>query len=675
MATRIYEIAKKYDKSSKDIIALLKNHGFEYQSHMAVLGPKELTIIERVMRGVEKKTKKTEHTPSKKIKQEKDTFRDESPKQNIAYAQNIIKESSKKDSVIVSAPEAKAVEIIVRPMTVHKLSEVLNKPISDILMTLLRWGIMSAKNEVLEADTVHRLAEQYGAIVIKPTVIEKEFSAPKVEQQQNESLVERLPVIVVLGHVDHGKTTLLDFIRKTRVAEKEKGGITQHIGAYEVSTLKGNLIFIDTPGHEAFTKIRHRGSRVADLAILVIAGDDGMMPQTIEAIKHIKAAQLPVVVAINKMDKADPARLDIIKRQLAQQDLLPEDWGGQIVCVPISAKTGLGVDNLLEMVALQAQLLELRANAHDLGKAYVLESKIDKGRGAIATIIGYYGTIKIGDYFICGKVTGHITSLINSYGILLSHVGPSIPVSVAGFDALAEVGDYFAVVSKEEYRQARARNQNIATATTQRAGQADAVNIIIKTDTNSSREALLESIEKIARTSPVGIHIVLSGVGLVNESDVELAYNTGAHIIVFNIKPETKAMLLAQQRGVSISQFSVIYTLLEYLTAYVESKRVQEMVSKKIGEAEVLRVFDIKGVGTIAGCRVTEGKFSKDGSVAVWREGYKIGSGKIASLQREKRTVKEVAAGFECGFMIEGFTDFIVGDRVECFIQVPATPR
>jgi translation initiation factor IF-2 len=682
MATRIYEIAKEHNKSSKDIIALLREHGFEHQSHMAVLGQKELTIIERAMRGVEKKTKKTVHTPVKqtKTKQEKSGFSPEVrvPDMRHTEQRSEIKEIPKKESLptqeVREDAAAKQIEIIAQSMAVSSAAEVLHKPVSDVLMTLLRWGIMSAKNQVIDAAIITRLAEHYGATAIRPHSVERVVHVP-THTVNTEKLTERLPVVVVLGHVDHGKTTLLDFIRKTRVAGKEKGGITQHIGAYEVSTSKGNLIFIDTPGHEAFAKIRHRGSRVADLAILVVAADDGIMPQTIEAIKHIKAAQLPVVVAMNKIDKADPARLDVIKRQLAQQDLLPEDWGGQIVCVPVSAKTGQGIDTLLEMVALQTQLLELKAEQNCPGKAHVLESRIDKGRGAVATVLGYHGTIKVGDYFTCGNATGHVTSLLNTYGASVLFVGPSIPVVVAGFDTLAEVGDYFTVVSKDEYRAARSSHDHVAGSAMQRGAQANAINILVKTDTDSSREALIESIEKIARKSPVGIHIILSAVGLVNESDVELAYNTGATIIVFHTKAEAKAIALAQQRGVSISQFSIIYKLLEYLEAYTESKRIQEMVSKKIGEAEVLRVFEIKGVGTIAGCSVNEGKFTKDGSVVVWRDGYKIGSGKIVSLQREKRTVKEVAAGFECGFMAEGLTDFIPGDRVECFIQVPATPK
>jgi translation initiation factor IF-2 len=671
MVTRIYEVAKKHNKSSKEIIALLREKGFEHQSHMTVLGQEELTIIERSLRGAEKKPKKSVHAPVKQTKQEKKPFhgsrgQDAAPEQRnrtirpepVRNQKPEIQESSKPD-----------INVVARPMTVGQAAEAFDKPVSDVLITLLRWGVMSAKNQVIEADMVVRLAEHYLIPIVQPKAAVGPV-APHINVNQ-EKLIERLPVIVVLGHVDHGKTTFLDFVRKTRIAEREKGGITQHIGAYVATTSQGNLVFIDTPGHEAFTKIRQRGARVADLAILVVAADDGIMPQTIEAIKHIKAANLPVVVAINKMDKADPVRLDVIKRQLAQQDLLPEDWGGQVVCVPISAKTGLGIDKLLEMVALQTQLLELRAEPDCPGKGYVLESKLDKGRGFVATILGKHGKIVVGDYFICGKVTGHVTSLLDFAGISVAQAGPSIPVQVAGFDALAEVGDYFSVVTKEEYRLARASHERVIGTAIQRGTQIDTINLIIKTDTNSSREALIDAIEKLASKAPVGIHVVSSSVGYVNESDVELAYNTSSRIIVLHTKVETKATALAQQRSVPLAQFSIIYKLLEYLEAFAESKRVQEMTSKKIGEAEVLRVFEIKGVGVIAGCRITDGKFIRDSSVVVWRDGYRIGSGKIVSLQREKRMVKEVNTGFECGFVADGLTDFVPGDRVECFTQVP----
>lgn len=627
------------------------------------------------MKKTQKKTTRivksdTKKTPSNKAKTVSDRASD--------FKENRIATPQKQ----VTAPDASAITIVAEPMLVGDFAEKMHIPTSDIILVLLRWGILSAKNQRIEKDIIVRLANHYGATIAEPQKVSTPdtalgFSGEHIVQEN--ALTSRLPVVVVLGHVDHGKTSLLDYIRKTRVADKEKGGITQHIGAYEAVTDHGNVIFIDTPGHEAFSKIRQRGAQVADIAILVIAGDDGMMPQTVEAIKHIKNAKIPVVVAVNKADKIDPSRIDIVKRQLAQQDLLPEDWGGQVVVVPISAKTGQGIDTLLEMVVLQAQLLELRAEVNTPYKGYVLESKMEKGRGAVATVLGKHGTLRIGDYFSCGDTTGKVTSLVRSSGQATQVAGPSVPVLVAGFDGQAQVGDYFKVVEKEEWRQVKAATVTPlsmgAASANQRPSQDDTILLLVKVDTNSSREALLDAIEKVARNSPVGISVVASSIGFITESDVELAYTTGAYIIGLHTKAESKALYLAQQRNVSIKLFDIIYKLLEYLEQYAESKRTQEYVSQKSGEAVVLKVFDIKNVGVIAGCRITDGKFTKDGSVVVWRGRYKIGEGKITSLQREKRTVKEVMVGFECGIGVEGVIDFLPDDRIECFIQIPVSPK
>ena len=571
--------------------------------------------------------------------------------------------------------------IIAEPMLASDFAEKVNLPSSEVILTLLRWGILSAKNQRIEKDIIVRLAHHYGATVVEPQkkssdVVLGVFGEHTIQEH---ALMSRLPVVVVLGHVDHGKTSLLDYIRKTRIAEKEKGGITQHIGAYEAVTNHGNVIFIDTPGHEAFSKIRQRGTQVADIAILVIAGDDGVMPQTIEAIKFIKSAKIPVVVAVNKSDKIDPSRIDIVKRQLAQQDLLPEDWGGHIVVVPISAKTGSGIDTLLEMVVLQTQLLELRAEQNTPYKGYILESKMEKGRGAVSTVLGKHGTLKIGDYFVCGNTTGKVTALIGSSGESLLSAGPSLPVLIAGFDGQAQVGDYFKVVDKEEWRKAKANvTASISMGMSSSSNQSsieDTILLLVKVDTNSSKEALLDAIEQVARKAPVKISVIASSLGFITESDIELAHATGAHIIGLHTKAESKALYLAQQRSVPIHLFDIIYKLLEYLQQYAESKRVQEYVAEKSGEAIVLKIFDIKNVGVVVGCRITDGKFTKDGSVVVWRGRYKIGEGKITSLQREKRSVKEVLVGFECGISVENMIDFLPDDRIECFVQVPTKTK
>lgn len=684
---RVYELAKKLGISSKELMAFLEKEKIEASSHMALLSDEDASRIElqlskqtkETVKNIEQKSTRSPHTNGRTVAK-KDNNRsnragakDNKPLYN-KQVKSVVLESK---NLVDTAPK----ELVLESMLVGEFAERVGVPSSDVILTLLRAGIMSAKGQRIEKDVVSKLATHYGVKLIDApkAVSESALNENTDYAVQEIALRPRLPVVVVLGHVDHGKTSLLDYIRKTRVADKEKGGITQHIGAYEAVTPQGNAIFIDTPGHEAFSKIRQRGSRVADIAILVVAADDGIMPQTVEAIKHIKNAHIPVIVAVNKIDKVDISRLDIIKRQLAQHDLLPEDWGGDIVVAPISAKTGKGIDTLLEMVILQTQLLDLKAEANTPYKGYILESKMEKGRGAVATVLGKHGTLKVGDYFICGDVKGKATSIVNSRGEILHEAGPSLPVQIAGFDGQAQVGDFFKVVSKEEWRDTKMASVASATAAYIAAGQhqadQEAILLLVKTDTNSSREALVDSIEKIAHKAPVRISVVGSSIGYVTESDVELAYTTGARIICLHTKVETKAMLLAQQRGVTIHLFDIIYKLLEYLEQFAESKRAQEYTSQKIGEAVVLKVFDIKGVGVIAGCRVTDGKCTKDSSVVVWRGRYKIGEGKVNSLQREKRTVKEVLNGFECGIGVENFGDFIPDDRLEIFIQVPVTPK
>lgn len=674
---RVYEIAKIYEKSSKDIIELLQKQGFNPKNHMAVLADNEIAAVEKAFQGTEEVLNNEQQAkkvaPKKQQQQAMTTSAKSEPikksnkpsVQSIEPARSLVSEQKKENS----AP--KPAGIVAEPMLVGRAADLLGLSASEVIVTLLQWGIVSAKNQVIRADIVERLAQHYNIPVIKAEVQKKEEVAimPTAHVAQ-ENLITRLPVVVIVGHVDHGKTSLLDYIRKTRIAEREKGGITQHIGAYEATTPHGNIIFIDTPGHEAFSKMRERGVRIADIAILIVAADDGVMPQTIEAIRHIKELKVPVVVAVTKMDKVDESRFEIVKRQLAQHDILTEDWGGDVVCIPVSSKSGSGIDQLLEMIVLQSQILELRAEGTGHGKGYILESKIEKGRGPIATIIGKHGRIAIGDYFVCGNVTGRVTSIVDSTGKSHEYVGPSVPVQIAGFDSLARVGDYFHIVDKEEYRQAKGSFGHVSQDVAMYKGSAEnVINLVVKTDTNSSKEALVDAINSLSHRMPVGFSIIEAGVGIITEGDVELAYNTNAHIISLHTKPEGKALALAQRRGVAITSFGIIYKLLEFLESYSQSKRERVVTFTKSGEAIVLRVFDIKGVGVIAGCRVSNGKFTRQGKVIVWRGPEKIGEGKLTSLQREKRSVKEVLTGMEFGFSAEGLEDFKPDDRIEFFIE------
>ncbi len=674
---RIYELSKELEIPSKKLIEVLQKEGVSVKSHMSAIDEKSVALLRKKFTVSAGPRQKDDDS----TKLSKDAMQKEPVKSSPSRSKSRLSDKSKVSSEPIShkqIPEPvlaepieqeEQLEMVIEPLMVSEAAKRMGKAVNDVILTLLKWKIVAPKNQQLAQEVVARLAEHYGIKrATAEAVVKKEFEP--LEKEGAGELRDRLPVVVVLGHVDHGKTTLLDFVRKTRVVAKEKGGITQHLGAYQANTKQGNLVFLDTPGHEAFPKMRQRGIKVADIGVLVVAADDGIMPQTIEAIEHLKKMNVPIVVAINKMDKVDPVRIEVIKRQLAEHDLLPEDWGGQVVCIPISALDGTGVDQLLEMVSLQAQLLELKAAHQGLAHCYVLESKLERGRGAVATLICQHGMLKLGDYFVSGNTTGRVSSIKDSSGKMLQEVGPSIPVSVAGFKDLAASGDLFTVIPKADIRRALQQQAQNAVSVS-RGSQEGNINLLVKVDTNSSKEALLDAIYKLSKKSDVGVNIIHSAVGDINESDVELAFSTGTSIIGLHVKLESNASSLAQRRGVSIELYDVIYKLLENLHDRLEGAKEVEMERTKIGEAVVRAVFDIKGVGVIAGSYVQDGRFSRQGYVIAWRGKEKIGEGKITSLQRDKKTVKEVHSGYECGFVVEGITEWQVDDRVECFIDAP----
>ncbi len=695
---RVYEFAKEQGVSSKELIALLSQQGFELSSHMAVLPDEALRFLNT------KFAKKTQPQPQKDGSMAPAPVQQVSaptvvpepvvtPKEENKVSKSPASQPVNKTPVVAampplqpmassSSPEKKISvpaapqELLLQPYILSDLAVVLQKGTSELILALLKWGILSNKNQLLTEDLVSRLAEHYQIPTIRP-VTEKPKEQKLVRTTTGEHLQERQPVVVVMGHVDHGKTTLLDFIRKTRVAAKEKGGITQHLGAYEAHTDQGNVVFIDTPGHEAFSKIRVRGAKVADVVILVVAADDGVMPQTIEALKSAQAMEVSIIVAINKVDKVDKARVDIVKRDLStQHGLLPEEWGGQTIYVPISAKTGLGIDKLLEMVILQSQLMELKGQSKGNALGYVLESKLEKGRGIVATVLTQHGVLKVSDYFVAGKTTGRVTSMVDSFGARVTQVGPSHPVLIAGFDELPEAGDNFEVVGKDVYLKVKQLGTPARSMMPQRTlSDEKSLVLIVKTDTNSSKEALTESIAKLSKKAERGFLVLQASLGNVNESDVVLAQDTGARIITLHTKAEPNALLLAQRVGVKIHSFEIIYKLLEYLQEVAQAMAPVKMVRTKVGEAVVRKVFDIKNLGVIAGAYLRQGIFSRDGFVVAWRGSRKIGEGKIISLQRDKNAVKEVHTGYECAFMVENITDWQIDDRVECFLERPEVKK
>ena len=677
---RVYEFSKKFGISNKEIIKILQEGGFDIQNHMAMLNQESIDFLQKKLskvlpnKEVEKIKKVIPPEVKPEIKSEKQQVASKPIEQTKVIEKKLMPiEQKTKQFKKEELPEEVKKELILRAMSLGELADYLNKPVSELILSLLKKGLMYNKNQILPEDLVEQLARQSGVEVIKS---KQKIAAPISDVETivktGKKLNSRLPIVVVMGHVDHGKTTLLDFIRKTRVAAKEKGGITQHLGAYQVETPHGAIVFLDTPGHAAFSMMRMRGARVADIVILVVAADDGIMPQTVEAIKVAQSKNIPIIVAINKADKVDAARIEEIKAQLSKYDLLAEDWGGQTICVPISAKLGQGVDKLLDMILLQAEVLELSADDSMDACGYVLESKFEKGLGPVATFIAQHGIIKIGDYFICGSVYGKVTVLVDSYGKRVQQAGPSVPVQISGLSELPQVGDYLQVVSAEEYRKFKANSGIHKTPAALRAIPEEAINIILKTDNDSSKEALLGSIDQFSKKIEKQVYIVFAGVGNINESDVVLALNTNSIIYAFGVKTDGNASLIASQNSISIRFFDIIYKLLDDLQELIKSRQKVEIKRIKTGEAIVRKIFDIKGVGVISGIYVQDGKIVRGGQAVIWRGSKKIGEGQIKSLQRDKKAMKEIAAGFEGAFIIEGFIDWMVEDRVECFIEVPA---
>lgn len=643
---RVYEYSKLTGIQTKNILDALVKGGFIVKSHMSVLTAKELKFLNELFKQEKKGSPILPNTAP-------------------AKADTVVSPSEKKMTQ-AHQPAAESV-FVVRPLILSDAADQLKQPVAMVIITLLRWGIVATKNQLLDEAVVARLAENFGIQTIK--YAGKEHVLTKGIVVENGTYQERLPVVVVVGHVDHGKTTLLDYIRKTRVASREKGGITQHLGAYEATTPQGSLVFIDTPGHEAFARMRARGIGLADVAVLVVAGDDGVMPQTIEAIKSIKLMKIPVVVAINKIDKAEKTRLEAIKRDLSQHGLVPEEWAGDTVIVPISAKIGTGIDQLLEMIILQSQLLELKADMAGHAKGYILESSLEKGRGPVATVLTQHGTIAVGDFFVCGDSTGRISSLIDSHGARVMSIGASHPVRVAGFSELPQAGDFFEVVDKDSYLKSRSAGVSRELIPAASLVKENAINLLVKADNHSSREALVEAIAKLSKKYEKPFAIVSAAIGDVNESDINLAQASGSRIVCLHSKASPLVAQFARQHHVTIESFDIIYKLLERLQEIADSFKVKQIVRTKTGEAEVRRVFDIKGQGIIAGCYVKDGRFVKDGIIVAWRGKIKIGEGKIKSLQRDRKIVKEVTAGYECAFLVEGIDDWAEGDRAECYTQ------
>jgi len=578
---------------------------------------------------------------------------------------------------------------IVEFSNVDEISKIFNTKPNDIIQKCMSLGILATINQRLEWDVIELLAEEFGFKAERLEDIGEELFTLENSEEDIKKAVERSPVVTVMGHVDHGKTSLLDYIRKTNVVGGESGGITQHIGAHKVQLTDGNSVtFLDTPGHEAFTAMRARGAKVTDMVVIVVAANDGVMPQTVEAIDHAKAAKVPIIIAINKMDlpDVDPER---VKRELSEHEVLVEDWGGKIQAIPISAKTGEGIDNLLSSMLIESEMLELKANYETLARGTVIDSKLDKGHGPIATVLIQKGRLKVGDPFICNNITGKVRALINELGQRIQEAGPSDPVQVLGFDNVPQSADIFAVVEDEkEIKRIASERQRIkreidlkkisaqsldAMSALIKEGAIKNLPIIIKGDVDGSIEALSEQLEKIIHEE-VGVQIIHKAVGMVSESDVLLASASKAVIIGFHVQVSSNAKLQATQEGVEIRTYNVIYDAVEEITLALEGLLEPETVEETLGRAQVQEVFKIPKIGVIAGSKVTEGIIVRNAKARVLREEEEIASGEITSLKHIKDDAKEIREGFECGIGLKDFSKFKEGDIIICY-QIKSIKR
>jgi translation initiation factor IF-2 len=581
---------------------------------------------------------------------------------------------------VLTAPAAEIRREVVRvpeSVTVAELAEKMRRKSGEVIKALLELGVMATVNELLDATAAKLVADKFHVDLEIRSV---EGDVLEEEDADTGNLVLRPPVVTVMGHVDHGKTSLLDAIRKTKVADKEFGGITQHIGAYQVMTSHGKVTFLDTPGHEAFTAMRARGAQATDIVILVVAADDGVMPQTQEAVNHARAANVPIIVAVNKIDKpeADPDR---VKRELANLNLVPEDWGGQTIFVPTSAKKGTGIDQLLEMTALQSEILELKANPNRAAKGVIIESRLDRGRGAVATVLIQNGTLKEGDAVVVGSQSGRIRALIDPTGKKVKSAGPSDPVEVLGLSGVPSAGDVLVAVSDE--RKARQianmrsdREKAKGKASTRitleglqkqiATGEIKELRLILKADVQGSLEAVGDALERLS-TEEVKLKVIHSSVGAINESDVMLASASGAIVLGFNVKSEPKATSQAQANGVDVRNYNVIYEAVNDLKAALAGLLAPEIRETVLGRAQVRQIFNISKLGPICGSYVMEGKFVRVSKIRVKRGETVVGEGTVGSLKRFKDEVREVLAGLECGIGVEGVNNIQPGDTLEAF--------
>ncbi len=717
---RVYELAKNINKDSKEVIMVLKSLGITVKNHMSTVSVEEGERIKKYF--LDNKDGKNSaiksHQVSDSKRKEKTSLQtqdDENSQyredmggfdRNKGIEKKVLKEMStnlnserlekqnrknyknkkgKKNKISQVKEKREFAEVhhhvvMDQIISVQELSHQLGKKATEVILKLMSLGIMATINQEVDADTATLIAEEFGATIEVRATKEENLLNELELPDKEEDLRNRPAVVTIMGHVDHGKTSLLDCIRKTAITKTEAGGITQQIGAYQVSVNREKITFLDTPGHEAFTAMRARGAQVTDIAILVVAADDGVMPQTIEAIDHAKAAEVPIIVAINKIDKPD-ANPDIIKQELTQYGLVSEEWGGDTIMVPVSAKQGTGINELLEMILLVAEISELKANPNRSAKGKVIEAKLDKSRGATATLLVQNGTLRLGDFIIAGTTQGKIRAMFDYYGKTIKLALPSTPVEILGLNDVPESGDDFIVANNEklakqvaEQRQQEKHQKEISRSTLTledlfshiNEGEVKELNIVLKADTQGAIEAMKKSLEALG-TDEVKVKIIRTAVGGIRETDVTLASASNAIIIGFNVRPDNNAKKEADKEGIEIKTYRIIYEAIDDVKAALSGLLSPDIKEKELGSAEVRNVIKVPKIGNIAGCYVLDGKITRNSSVRVLRDGIVIYDGTIQSLKRFKEDVKEVASGYECGISLDKFNDFKENDIFEVY--------
>ena len=646
--TPVYELAKQHDLTTKELVALLAEHGVRVKNDMSSLDADTVALIEPEI----VKPAEAVSTP----------------------------EASVEDTTEASSNTTNGLQIE-EGATVADLAATLELQPSALIMQLMKLKVMASINQRLDYETLVMLGEHLNFEAIKSPTLEEELLVETPDPP--ESLQPRAPVVTIMGHVDHGKTSLLDSIRQSNISESEAGNITQHIGAYHVTLAGGSVVFLDTPGHAAFTAMRARGAQVTDIVVLIVAADDGVMPQTVEAINHAKAAKVPIVVAINKID-VPGARPDYIKQQLTEHELVPEDWGGQTICVETSAVEGTGIEFLLEMLLLEAALLELKVNPNKPARGVVIEAQVDKGRGAVATVLMQAGTLRVGDVFISGRYSGRVRAMMDDLGKRLKEAGPSVPVEVLGFTGVPEAGDKFYAIESDrdartisETRQDQYRTEKLGANSHVslenlfqqiQEGEIKELNVVLKGDVQGSVQAVASSLLELS-ADEVKINIIHQAVGGITETDILLASASDAIVVGFNVHPTTEAVQAKETEGIDVRTYNVIYELISYIRSAMEGLLDPEVREIVIGRAEVRELFKVPRLGFVAGSYVNWGRISYNQPLRVLRDNRLVHEGKVNSLRRFKDNVNEVQANYECGIGIETFADLQIGDVLECYVH------